>query len=321
MKIDNTMLKTFEDCPLKYKTRIVDEWTSRYGAGPLIFGGAVHEGLKSWYQGILDGKNPVQRLEESIAAIEAFPGWPNLPTDDHRTLGRAQEMLIEYIKTYPRETFNILQVEVPFCFELGRSILHCRECDFINHPKLAGLPRETCHSCGRTLEPIEYGGIFDGIIQYGVGSQSVVYCFEHKTTSQLGGLYFRQFDIDNQVSGYCWGGGQVTGKLVGGALLNALCLTRGGNISFKRELIGRNPSQLEQWKDDVAVTCNEIDLAMRNGIWQKRTNHCNNKYGMCTFHSVHTLSEPDERRRRLETDYRKEPWNFERRDDLAVTTD
>lgn len=324
MKIDNTMLKYFEDCPLKYKTRIVDEWTSRFGAGPLIFGGGVHEGLKAWYQGLLDGKTPIQRMEEAIEAVNAFTNWDSLPIDDHRTKTKGLEMMLAYIKEYPSETFKVLQVEVPFCFELGRWILHCDHCGRDNDPFITGdYPAATsvCRSCGSDLEPIEYGGIFDGIIQYGAGSQSVVYTFEHKTTSQLGGLYFRQFDLDNQISGYCWAGAQVSGKVVGGALINVLCLTRGSNISFKREMIGRNPTQLEQWKNDVAVTCNEIALAQRTGQWQKRTNHCMNKYGLCTFHSVHVLADPEERRRRLETDYRKEPWDFERRDDTVTVAD
>jgi hypothetical protein len=320
MKVDNTMLLQYQDCPLKYKTRIEDWWTSRFRSGALGAGGAMHEGLKAWYQGSLDGLSLASRIEMAVAAIQI--NWPeNQPADDFRTLARAQELMIRYIKEYPSETFKILQVEVPFKFELGRCILWCKECNYLNPPcGPGGLPRETCQSCGKPLEQIEYGGIFDLLTAYVAGTSSVVYVGEHKTTSQLGAMYFHQYYLSNQVTGYVWGAGQVSGKVVGGALINALCLTTGGNMKFAREMVHRNPSDIERWKNDVADTCNAIATSQRTGIWRMHTNNCMGKYGQCEFHSVHILSNPDEQRRRLETDYKKEEWNFEKRDDPATVT-
>jgi hypothetical protein len=320
VKIDNTSIKTFQDCPLKFHTRHREHWTGRFRSAALGFGGAVHEGLKAWYQGDLDGLTIPSRIENAVEAIKL--AWPeNMPYDDYRTMARAQEMMIRYIKEYPSENFKVLQVEVPFKFELGRWILWCKECLHESPPFFGnGFPRSECQQCGAALEPIEYGGIFDTLTQFGVGSQSVLYVLEHKTTSQLGPLFFRQFDLDNQVSGYCWAGQQVSGRLIGGANINALCLTNSKsspNFKFDRAMIGRNPTQIENFKNDVASTCNEIARCERTGIWRMHTNHCHNKYGLCEYHSVHILSDPDDRRRRLETDYRQEEWDFESRDDVA----
>jgi hypothetical protein len=312
------MLKLFQDCPLKYKTRIEGEWVGQFRSGALGFGKAVHEGLKEWYQRGLDGEPPSLRLAAALDAIEV--AWPeNHPVDDYRTLVRAKSLMMNYAKEYPSEPFKILLVEVPFKFHLGRYLLYCQGCNFENNPiAAAGYPRNNCGSCGRDLEEIEYGGIFDTLIQFGPPSSTIVYTLEHKTTSQLGSLYFRQYDLDNQVSGYVWGASQVSGKVVGGAMMNALCCTSGGTLKFDRQLISRTPTDLERWKNDVASTCNDIERTRRLGHWRMHTNHCMNKYGMCEYHSVHILSNPDEQRRRLETDYRKDPWDFERRDDVLT---
>lgn len=320
MKIDNTALKLFQACPLKFKTRMVDHWTSRYKSGALGYGGAVHEGLKIWYQGQMDGLPFNHRLEAALEQI--ITHWPiDHPADDFRSLGRAKELMVKYAAEYPQEPFKVLMVEVPFSFEIGRCILWCARCDWDNLPNeegfrsgLGGTPTSNCEKCNEPLEPIEYGGIFDTLVQY--GGISTVYVLEHKTTSQLGGLYFRQFDIDNQISGYTWGAQSVTGKLIGGAVVNALCTTSSGKMSFKREIIGRNPKDLERWKDDVAQTCNEIRRCEREGHWRIHSDHCMNKYGLCEYQSVHVLSDPDEQRRRLEVDYVQDPWNFEKRDDI-----
>jgi hypothetical protein len=124
MKLDNTMLLGYQKCPLFYKERHVEEWTSRYASGALGHGGAMHEALKAWYQGTKDGLHINQKIELAFAALEE--SWPeNHPIDDFRTKNRAQQLLGGYIKEYPVETFQILEVEVPFTFELGRYIHWC----------------------------------------------------------------------------------------------------------------------------------------------------------------------------------------------------
>lgn len=318
MKVDNTMLMSFQKCPLFYLTRHEEHWTSRYASGALGHGGAMHEGLKAWYQGMKDGVHIHSRAEMALEAINL--AWPDShPVDDFRTKERALRMMVEYIKEYPAETFQILEVEVPFCFELGRFILWCEACQHESLPFTStGFPTVICHRCAGELEPIEYGGIFDTLTQFGGGSQSVTYVLEHKTTSQMGPTYFTQWELHNQVTGYCWGASVASGKLVGGANINCLCLTTGGNMKFDRRMIGRNLSQIEEWKNNVARTCNEIAYARRTGQWRMSTEQCVGKYGTCMFHSVHVLSDPDERRRRLEVDYVKQEWDFERRDDTAA---
>ena len=318
MKVDNTMLSAFERCPLYYKERHIDNWTSRGVSGALGAGGAMHEGLKAWYQGMKDGLPLASRLEAALYAInDAYPA--NMPVDDFRRKDRLLNMMMEYAKTYPTESFRILQVEIPFKFELGRWILWCKHCNFENHPYQGGFPRRDCAQCGVELEPIEYGGIFDTLTEFGA-ARTVNYILEHKTTSQLGPTYFRQWQIHNQLVGYCWGAEQVSGKLVGGVNMNVLCLTVGGNVKFDRQMIPIYPSQIEEWKNDVAQTCNDIARGIRTGHWRKRTDQCVMKYGACQFLSVHMLSDPEDRRRRLETEYIKSEWNFERRDEEVETT-
>jgi hypothetical protein len=170
-----------------------------------------------------------------------------------------------------------------------------------------------CDECGAELEHIEYGGIFDTLVEMG-GQRPMLYVLEHKTTSQLGPLYFHQYYINNQVTGYVWGAQNLSGQRVGGAIINALCVTSSGKISFARQHTHRNAEDIERWKDDVAATCNMIREAEVAQHFPKFTGSCMGKYGMCAYHGVHILTTPDEQRRRLETDYVQSEWDFERRD-------
>lgn len=328
MKVDNTMLSTFDDCMLKYKESMEDHWSSRFQGGALGHGIAIHAGLAAWYQGLLDGKSKNQRIDEGIAEIQRT--WnPEHPRDDYRTLERAQKLLLKYIETYPQESFKILAVEVPFAVPLTPPAwLDCANSFLVrddNYPHFVipyiGEPRWNCPGksdaaglcghCGRECEPIEYGGIYDLLVQFGA---STIYVVDHKTTSQLGSTYFLQFNPNNQITGYVWGAEQLSGRKVAGAIINAMCLTTAGNMKFERDMTARTPADLAEFRSDVIWKCNAIAQARRTGVWPKSTSMCQGKYGMCGYHSIHVLADEGERQLRRETDYVKRVWDFENRD-------
>lgn len=318
MKIDNTMIQVYQECPLKYRERIELDWVPRSRSGALGHGGVMHEGLKAWYQGAIDGLSVASRLESALLTIQN--SWPEThPFDDFRTLSRAQELMIRYASEYQTESFRVVRVEIPFLFELGRSILMCDSCGFYNLPlDVNHEPATICANCFLPLEQIEFGGIVDLLTALGPRSGTVTYIVEHKTTSVFGPGYFTQWQIHAQLTGYVWGAQQVTGKLVGGVNVNVLAMTKSGNMNFGRKMFGRNQADIDRWKNDISDTCNAIRYAQRTGLWRMHTNSCVTKFGACEFHSVHQLSDPDEQRRRLEVDYKREKWEFERRDDPAT---
>jgi hypothetical protein len=325
MKIDNFALTMWQTCPAKFKLSIEDHWQPRMKGAALGFGAVIHEGLAEWYRGSIEKLTSSQRLEAAIAKIhDKFPA--EHPIDDYRNLNNAERLMREYAKEYPGENFQILHVEVPFTLDLGMCIPDCYTmysvdvatgelvtiragCGFVNESNA-----KFCLQCGMELERIEYGGILDTITAFA----QVLYVLEHKTTSMLGPLYFRQYETSNQVTGYCWALKELSGKRVAGANINAMCLTTGGRLTFKREMTNRSDKDFEMWKKFVQFECSQIVRCRTTGVWPYRTEQCLGKYGLCSYHSVHTLSTPEEQQRRLESDYEIREWDHELRDAQKV---
>ena len=302
MKIDNTALVAFQTCPALYFLRFKQGWAPRRKSAALGFGGGVHLGLQQWYENeLLDTES---RLKLGVAAMAE--GWTPGPIDDYRTLEKAVELLVLYSKQYPRENFNLVQgpsgplVEVVFTLPLV---------DILTGEQLF------CDDG----EPIEYGGIFDGLVDSG-GPAAQHYVLEHKTTSRLGPSYMYQFKPNNQLSGYIWAGWQLSGRKVAGALINAMCVTSGGKIEFRREITTRTEYDLHKWAKDVQATCNLIRRAERTNEWPRFTKNCT-MYGRCEFHEVHTKGDPATEQRVLEQDYEIRHWSHESRDEVVATND
>jgi hypothetical protein len=289
-------------------------------SGALGFGGAIHEGLAAWHRG--DG------LAAALYAIDK--SWPeNSPIDDYRTKEKCLSVMIEYSKKYPEENFKVVKgpsgplIEVPFTLDTGMYL----PCKLSNLPRpgesdveperrtCVGLPLDddVCSLCHRPCEPIEYGGIFDGVVEYS-GS---VYVLEHKSTSMLGGSYFNQFKPNNQVTGYAWAAAQMSGLPVGGAIINAIGVYKVGKTKFERSITSRFPEEITEWLDNVYMVCCQLKTSQLLNHWSKSTGACT-LYGLCEYHSVHQLARQNERQKLLEQQYIQEPWDYELRGGTEV---
>lgn len=284
MKVDNFALTNFQTCPAKYELRLVKGWTSRRRSSALAFGGGFHEGLAVWY-----------KTGDLAAALTAIHDkWDeSVSIDDYRTKEKAIQVMIDYVKRYPAESFSVVgkdagrpMIEVPFVLDTGMVT--------------------------DDGEPIEYGGIFDGLIDF----NSQLWVLEHKTTSQLGSYYFDQFKPNNQVTGYIWAAEQLSGRKVHGAIINAIGVYKTGSTKFERGMTARHPQELVEWLENVRNVCNQIRWAEKNGF-SLSTQACT-LYGKCEYHSVHVLSHEVERQKRLEQDYIQEAWDFEHRTGTEV---
>ena len=282
---------------------------SRSRSPALRFGGALHEGLAAWYRGL--------GAEASLDAIAR--AWDNTwDSDDYRTLEKCAKTFIAYIKEYPHENFTVVGapetpiVEQTFAIDTGW-FCGCLDCGKFN----LDPTKAQCDFCHADLEPIEYGGILDLLIDF----NGVVYPMDHKSTSIVapvkGGYFFDQFKPDNQMTGYHWGGTKLSGGRVGGVMINAIAMNKSDTV-FARRITSRNELDVQEWLVSLRLHCTEIMRHKSLGVFPLRTTSCTTKYGKCQFHSVHTLSNADDRLRRLETDYIHNPWDFENRDTLPT---
>lgn len=302
MKVDNFALTMHQACPAKYDLRIRQGWRSRSRSGALGQGSAIHVGLAAWY-----------RTHDIEAAVESIrTAWDDsAPVDDFRTLEKAIEVMTAYISAYPTESWKVVQgaaplIEVAFTLDTGMY------CDCECGCSVIDADGE-CTNCGAQCEPIEYGGIFDLLAEFG----NKVYVMDHKTTSQMGAYYFNQFKPNNQMTGYIWAAQQLSGRVVDGCIINAICITKSGKISFARNITTRTDIEIARWMQDVRSSCNEIRYHERTGHWPMRTTSCQ-MYGHCEFYDVHVLSTDKEQRQRLDQDYIYEPWDHEARDEGRV---
>ena len=305
MKIDNFALSMHQSCPAKYQLRMIEHWSSRRRTGALGFGSALHIGLAEWYR----SGDPVKCLG---AINEAWPD--NMPIDDWRTKEKCIVTMAEYIKQYPTETFKVVGapenpvIEVPFTIDMG-FYLPCIECGNMVEDEDSGPFRAKCENCGGDKEPLEYGGIYDMLVDFG-GQLFVV---DHKSTSVLGPQYFNQFNPNNQMTGYIWAATQLSGTKVTGAIINAIGVMKTGKTKFEREITSRSPEAIETWKRNVYVEACNIKEHERIGFFPQRTQSCT-MYGKCEYHDVHVLQHAVEQAKRLEQDYVKESWDYEMRD-------
>jgi len=308
MKVDNTALTTHQTCPAKFDLRIRQGWASKGKSAALGFGGALHSGLAEWYK--------KKDIRAALLAIDTAWDARAGNVDDWRTKDKCITTMIEYSKVYPSESFSVVgapenpMIEVPFTIELdGLCIPYCSTCDKWYTDKQGLVTMTKCPSCLGDLEPIEYGGIFDGLIEF----SHRIFILEHKSTSVLGASYFDQFKPNNQVAGYIWGASKLSGKKVDGALINAIGVYKASKTKFERHITSRSDVAIEEWKKNVQLTCAEIKFHELHGYWPMRTQACT-LYGRCEFLNVHELEHEAERQARLHMEYEINPWDYELRE-------
>lgn len=306
MKFDNFMLSMHQTCPAKYNERINNQWTSRHRSGALGAGAALHAGLAEWYK----GNGPKAALEAIEKGFES-----EVPIDDWRNIEKVRRTFAEYITQYPGENWDVLGradgapiVEVPFLLETGMH-LPCHECQMADQRLMDFRFEDTCLNCNGPREPIEYGGILDMAVDF----NSQVYIVDHKSTSQMGPTYFNQFKPNNQMTGYIWGAGKLSGRRCAGAIINAIAWSKTAPTRFARSITTRNDYDIDRWLCDVYSEACNIQQHQLTGHWPYRTNSCL-QYGMCEFHQIHVMSTETEQQSVRETHYVKDNWDFENRD-------
>lgn len=309
MILDNFALTMHQACPSKYDLRIKKDWQSRRVSGALNGGAVIHEGLAAWHRGL--------GFSGAVAAINE--AWKdNSPIDDWRTKEKCISTMLEYAKRYPSEAFKVIGapldpiIEVHFTLDTGLRMAICPVC---HHDHYAGQPvtDDRCVSCTGDLEPLQYGGIFDGLVEFS-GSY---YILEHKTASQMGKYFFSQFKPNNQVSGYIWAAQQLSGQPVGGAIINAIGWYRKSPTKFERQIVTRSTYDITSWLSDVWHEAQEIRRHELYNQFPKRTQACT-LYGKCEFHDLHCISNPHDQAKLLEQDFVKSKWDFMRRDEPST---
>ncbi len=230
---------------------IVPDRTSK----ALVFGGAMHEALASWYQFRDEGK----AIREFSNYWNAHVPPPTTPEegkislqpqqeDPKRNLVNGVNILSGYFKAYPKEPFQILSNEFPFKVFLGQ------------------------------IEGVSY--YLTGKVDLTVRWNGMTYIMDHKTTSMLGGSFFKQFHPSLQLDGYAYAVKDIFGEC-DGVLINAILVAK-TKQTFERDIFSKTEEDLELYVENALQIMWEIEQAKKADRYVINTDACT-LYGECPY--------------------------------------
>jgi len=208
----------------------------------------------------------------------------NLEEDPKRTHKMGEWIIKNYAKTYQDQPHKIVHAEMSFDLPLG------------NGNSLIG----------RIDKVVEWGG--------------TLWIMDHKTTSQMGANFYKEFDPSLQMTGYVWAAREL-GFDVRGVLIDAILVAKGLLESSSRSRLNplarfdfyKNDAALKEWKDTVLQIQTDIgwteEDARINGParWTPNFDSCT-YYGECPYRRV--CSEEEQVRERLiSMDYDVDFWD------------
>lgn len=290
--IDHSSLEKFITCPVAARNYLVLGREARGRNAPLVFGGAVHQGLESLLKS--------QSIDEQTSAIARY--FLDNPLDssypDYRTAVVAQQVLQHYRQRalLPDYEWTILTdldtlPIIERAFELPLGVL---ELDETLHTATGEVFVSKLH--------VAWSGRTDAIAEC-FGKRCVV---DHKTTSILTPDYIQSYLIASQTIGYVWAAQQLWPHLgVDHFCLNLIYLKkptgssgyerslvergpRGGDpsLSFQRHYFRYTPERVEQWTANTLAIVSDFIHCLARNFFPVHTAWCVNKFGMCPYYEA-----------------------------------
>jgi len=251
---DNFALDLFRTCPRKYFWRIEKGYTPREPSPPLLWGQMWHLALQSYYEMKMKNGDPEVAHDVAISLVQEKYDSVCRPWDDKR---RTKDMLLKaldaYIQLFGNEPYKPSQVEVGFAIELARTI---------------------------------YTGRID-LILVDVNGSPIVVDFKH-TSMYIGSAYLKQFELDNQITGYSLACMELMGlknppdcilRIAG--LSQKDVLTKGPLIVG--QMVARGHKQIVEFKQDVFMLARNINNCMIEEVWPKYTISCTKWNTICPY--------------------------------------
>jgi len=243
MRFNHSRLDVFQRCPKKYYWTYIVNVVPKKDPVPLVVGDAVHRALAAHYM----KKSTDEEKAQVAAAFDEARESKTLLGAELEDL-KQQEEYVNYImemyhEEYPTERWTVLAPEVIGDIPLGDHYFHFRADMLISwkgHPWL----------------------------------------FEHKTTAQLGDMFFKSFRMNGQITKYIYGVWKKLGARPIGALINAIRKSKKlDRVNFDRDVVMRSEKQLEDHMAQVHMQVEEINdmtLAMsdRPECWMMHTHEC-----------------------------------------------
>lgn len=218
-------------------------------------------------------------LEDTISKFRET--YKDREGEDLRTVANGVRLMEWYAKVYAHEPFKVIgEPEVGFVFPIG---------------------------------DILYGGRMDLAIDW----DGELWIMEHKTTSRLSARYFKQFELDFQITGYIVSTESYLGRKCMGCLVNALepwkevkketAKTKKPEDRFARNPLTRTQKDKDRFKLNVQRIVRDIMWCEDNNEFYEceKKDHCFSYNSECPYK---TLCLYGENPRFIEADYTTDKW-------------
>lgn len=279
VKWDATSLAALKTCPRKYQLSILEAWRPNETALPLTFGVSFHLAIEVFLKAQANGKSFDQAQLLALESALTFTTTGTVPDTKRNlfTLARGVVWWTQHHKDDPFKTLVLNKkpaVELTFSFDSGIKNSH--------------------------NEPIVLCGHMDRVATLG----DDLWVIDLKTTAQqLNERYFNQFTPDGQVSMYAYAAQVIFKKKSKGVMIDGVQLLVNSN-AFQRAPIYRTEDQAQEWFKELPQWLAAAETYANTDTYPMNDRAC----FMCEFRQV-CSAQPQNRRRLLESLYRKQQWD------------
>ena len=287
--IDNTAVSGYVKCPQYFFRSTIQGYRLKQANIHLTAGGALATALEK-----------ARRLyyEEKVSALEAEAAGSKALVEAYGT----DEM--EPAKTGDKSldgvdrAFESYMLEYPLTEEKLKPIMLPNGKAAIEFSFAQAIPGMLHPETGN---PLLYGGRFDWITEY----SDTLFVADEKTTSSLGDQWRRQWDLDSQFTGYCWGA-QSFGYPVAGAIIRGVGLLK-TKITHAEVIIYRPRWVIDRWMMNLQYTVEDMIRDWKRNYYRYAIDKSScASYGECAFKQVCESQNPTPW---LNTHYEVKRWN------------
>jgi hypothetical protein len=330
--MDNSGLEGFQTCPRAGQYSLCLRKRSAGDRVAQKFGGIMHKVLEGRYRSAETMFAQTKNIENLMVATaqrefhgvrgDADGEWVHLPyippAEDYRNFDRMIELVQEYGKTYPFESFDIMRlpegrpfVEFPFALPLGELDLGGQTFwvqDMVHDSDGNLVKRGDWYQKTINTIKIIWMGRIDLVYTYNGG----IYIMDHKSSSMATNM--AEFEIAHQFYGYKWAVEVILQQQVTGVVINRVVVRKpsrtGTPFTFERKLIAYQEGLAKEWKVDMLHIVSDFIGMIQRGYMPKHTAWCVGKFGTCQFHKVCSLDSPEQRQVMLESgEYEDNTWS------------
>lgn len=261
--IDNSIRSNFAACEAKFHHGFISNLSPAGTSVHLHAGGAFAHGIeatrRAFYEG---GASSEDAIGHGIAELLLYYGDFDCPPESAKSAERMAGALEFYFERYGLENDYIKpwtdghSTGIEFSFAIPLPIAH-----------------------PETGNPILYTGRFDMLGEHRDGSLFIV---DEKTSTQLGASWSKQWEMDAQFTGYCFGARQY-GKPVAGAIIRGVSILKTKYDSVECPIY-RSNWQIDRWYRQLLRDVQRMIEIWRDGDpnYQLDKSSCG-AYGGCSF--------------------------------------